>query len=478
MGRLASPVRSQFAALRWRLLLSSSAVIGLTLGVGAIGIYHGIAHSLYNQLDRSLFNLADAAAHSLPETSAGVHPVDASQDDHPSSEAEPDSEPEADRDDRVIPVPGPETPHPYLLNELGGLDNDGDLDLPWWNLKQPDQAIEWFDLQGKLQFQAGSMPLDLPLNPRFGIDQVEQYRLMTVPVYIGAAGAEPQGYVRVSTPTLAVDNELRRLRQAMVGGGAAALGVCALGSWLLMRLAMGPIESSFERLRQFTADASHELRSPLTAIKTSLEVMQHHPERIHQADVGKLNAMTNATQQMTALVDDLLLLTRLDHSLQPDSWRLFPLDELLEDLMDSYSLQAQALGIDLNTQLQPTWVRGDVNQLKRVFTNLLDNALKYTPTGGEITVSCQVQESSVGVQVKDTGIGIDPAHLPQVFDRFWRADQVRSHQDGSGLGLAIVKGIVQAHQGSIALTSQLDQGTTVRIKLPRAAVPATSRLPD
>jgi signal transduction histidine kinase len=237
-----------------------------------------------------------------------------------------------------------------------------------------------------------------------------------------------------------------------------------------MRLAMSPLEQSFERLRQFTADASHELRSPLTAIKTSVDVMQSHPERFQDTDLKKMGLIASATEQMTRLVNDLLLLARLDDSRPAnDRTTAIPIDDLLEDLASLYELHAAANGLGFSAALATGGtVWGDSSQLKHLFANLLDNALKYTPAPGTIALRSQIQEGSVVVWVEDSGIGIAPAHLPHLYDRFWQADPARSHRSGSGLGLAIAQRIVQAHQGSISITSQLGQGTVVQVKLPLA----------
>jgi signal transduction histidine kinase len=431
MARSQSPIRSQLVGLRSQLLLANLGVMALTVVMGALAVYQGIAHNLFQQLDQELFTLAEAAAHTLSERH--------------------DWEQEWDDDD---------------LNELT-LDNDRDFDLSWQTLRQSTQSIELFDATEQRLYQMGPQVPSLPLTHQFQIQTVHSTRLLTLPVYPLDDSQTLQGYVRVSSPTTPINHELRRLQQGLVWGGATALGLCGLGSWGLMRLAMGPIEASFEQLRQFTADASHELRNPLTAIKTSVEVMQSHPERIHPADVAKVAAIADSTQQMSQLVNDLLWLARLDNQTPSSTSILIPLDELLEDLADQYGLLAQAAGLSFKTDLKATGtVRGEIDQLKRLFTNLLDNALKYTPAGGTITLRCQHQEAQVLVEIIDTGVGIAPAHLPRIFDRFWRADPVRSYRDGSGLGLSIVQRIARRHQAQLAVTSDLGQGTTVQIRLP------------
>jgi signal transduction histidine kinase len=199
--------------------------------------------------------------------------------------------------------------------------------------------------------------------------------------------------------------------------------------------------------------------------------MQSHPERIHPADSHKLTVIASATAQMTQMIEDLLLLARADGEvLHQPSQMILPLDELLEEVVDSFALQAEAKSITLKADLAIAMsVKGDANQLERAFHNLLANALQYTPEGGTVTVAASTQDDWVTVKITDTGIGIAPEHLALVFDRFWRADQARTRRaGGSGLGLAIVQGIVRSHRGEITVSSQLEVGSCFQIHLPLA----------
>jgi signal transduction histidine kinase len=199
-----------------------------------------------------------------------------------------------------------------------------------------------------------------------------------------------------------------------------------------------------------------------------VEVMQSHPERVHSADVKKLRVIAQATQHMTSLMNDLLLLARADQAIPSETKTLVPLHELLEELEEGFQPKAVLAGLHLQVEpLSPTWVRGNAVQLSRVFLNLLENAIKYTPSGGSICLSMIQKEAIALITVSDTGIGIDPAHLPQVFDRFWQADSSRSRKaGGTGLGLAIAQVIIEAHNGKITAKSQLGVGTCFQVELP------------
>ncbi|WRH65319.1 MAG: HAMP domain-containing sensor histidine kinase [Planktothrix sp. GU0601_MAG3] len=281
------------------------------------------------------------------------------------------------------------------------------------------------------------------------------------------------GYVRISESTKPLERLLTKLRLVMMLGGILVSGLTAFGGMWLTRQSLKPIEQSFEKLKQFTADASHELRNPLAGIRTCVEVMQSHPERIHPADIDKLKAIASGVHQMTSLVEDLLLLARTDQDsihLATD-WVIIPLNELLEDLVEFLFYQAEEKGVelilDMKTEIK---IKGVGNQLWRLFLNLIENAIYYTDTGGKVVVCLEHREKCVWVQIEDTGIGISPEQLPLIFDRLWRADQARNRRKGgSGLGLAIAQTLAQNHQGEITVTSQLGKGSRFSVRFPTLA---------
>ena len=264
--------------------------------------------------------------------------------------------------------------------------------------------------------------------------------------------------------------KLRCSRSGLAWGGAMALVFSGIGGIWLTQQVLKPIKHSFQRLRQFTADASHELRSPLTAINTATEVMQSHPERIHPLDAKKLVAIASATDQLTHLAEDLLFLARSDAVVSPLSFqqKSFSLDKVLQDLVNSLEPQARVKGITFTFHLLTgIFVNGDATQLTRLFSNLLDNAFKYTAAGGNVALGMAIYQQFVVVRVEDTGMGIAPEYLPLVFQRFWRSDRARSRRvEGSGLGLAIAQAIVQDHRGKITVSSQIGVGSCFKVYLP------------
>jgi signal transduction histidine kinase len=226
-------------------------------------------------------------------------------------------------------------------------------------------------------------------------------------------------------------------------------------------------------MRQFTADASHELRSPLTAIKTSVDVIRSHPERTHNADVQKIAAIAQASEQMTHLVEDLLFMARFDSGRDRDRQdRLFSPSELLEDLLAMLEPQIQAKVIALRTNLHEinldqANIYGDPQQIRRLFVNLLENAIAYTPQSGEIQVNLAKQENFLEINITDTGIGIAAEDLEHIFERFWRADRARNRRSGgSGLGLSIAQAIAHRHGAAINVSSAIGLGSCFSVKFP------------
>ncbi|MBD2093374.1 HAMP domain-containing histidine kinase [Microcoleus sp. FACHB-1515] len=343
-------------------------------------------------------------------------------------------------------------------------------DFPVQDLIARDQAFQWFDTQGRSIDQQGKVVLTLPFSAAQTVQiQAGQPRIqgVTLPVMDSDSG-RLVGYVRVSQSLEDVDNTLKQLDWGLGGGVAIALVFSSIGGLWLTRQAMQPIERSFRQLQQFTADASHELRSPLMAIKSNAAVALKYPEGIRVTDAEKFEAIASATGQVTRLTEDLLLLARTDQAPQPD-WNQVNLTALLENLVQLYQPQAIEKSIDLKAKISGSLMLiGDKVQLTRLFTNLIDNALHYTAANGTIEIKATQTETTAKIDVQDTGIGIAPEQLDHVFDRFWRADRSRSYwSGGSGLGLAIAQNIAQLHKGKITVSSQPGVGScfTVHLRL-------------
>jgi heavy metal sensor kinase len=229
------------------------------------------------------------------------------------------------------------------------------------------------------------------------------------------------------------------------------------------------LEHAFDAMRQFTADASHELLTPLTAMRTETEVALR-ADRPTEQYRRVLASILEEIERLTRLADSLLLLSREDTCAIQLCRGLVQLDDVVRGVAEHAAVLAEAANVKLEVgQLPTVSVEADVDCLRQVFLNLLDNAVKYTQPGGLVTVRGHATESEATVEVSDTGIGIPPESLPRVFDRFYRVDKSRSRQMGGvGLGLSICKALIERHGGRIEVESVLSKGSTFRVILPRS----------
>jgi signal transduction histidine kinase len=254
------------------------------------------------------------------------------------------------------------------------------------------------------------------------------------------------------------------------------------------------LEDSFDQVRRFTADASHELRTPLTVLRGELEVALRavrSPEEYQRV----LASGMEEVRRMERLVDNLLTLARADAGEAQLKWTEVDMTDLVREVVTQGMVLARAKEVALTLEMadEGLRVRGDADRLRELLLHLLDNAVKYTPSGGRVTVRAEVSSvevcsvpvrasrppdggttnvtrhsSLVTLSVTDTGPGIAPEHLPRIFDRFYRVDKARSRElGGSGLGLAIGRWIAEAHGGRLEVTSGVGRGSTFTVLLPQ-----------
>jgi signal transduction histidine kinase len=231
------------------------------------------------------------------------------------------------------------------------------------------------------------------------------------------------------------------------------------------------IEASVKRITQFTADASHDLRTPVALIRTNAELALRRPRS--DSEYREALARILATSEETSeLIEQLLLLARADANVAQLKLEPTMLSPVLQTVAQKAAVLAAGKGLTFSYSSVPSNAALFANQtaLERLFLTVLDNAIKYTPPGGRVSLDVRLEESEAIVEVTDTGIGITEKDLPHVFERFYRADQARSRETrGSGLGLSIAKWIAEIHNGSIELQSQAGQRTSVTIRLPVTA---------
>jgi signal transduction histidine kinase len=238
----------------------------------------------------------------------------------------------------------------------------------------------------------------------------------------------------------------------------------------------GRLKASFEQIRQFSTDVSHELRTPLTAIQGQLEVALFTATKKEDLQEAIENALQDV-ERLSNLVRALLLLSQSESGQIPMHKTVFDLNEVVQDLMEQFEIPAEANNLEVRFlgQKEPVWCEADRTQMERVITNLLANAIKYTPAGGFVEACAESKGGRVRLVVRDSGVGISPSHLPHIFDRFYRVPG-SNPEKGLGLGLSFVAAIVRAHGGEIQVSSEPGKGSRFEVTLPaervRTAAPA------
>jgi len=322
-----------------------------------------------------------------------------------------------------------------------------------------------------------------------------------------------QFLIEVAAPYNQIESVLRGLLLTFALGLPLIVGLAIGGGYLLMRRALHPVdeirqkaaqitsrnlserlpvvhtgdelerlatdlnrmiarlEESFLQINRFSADASHELRTPLTVLQGELESILRSGQQLPVEIRDTVGSVLEETQRLTKIVENLLAISRLEAGEARKQPERLDFAELARNTADQMRLLAEEKQIHLNCDgAEPVEVDVDPSRLKQVVVNLLDNAIKYTPEGGRVSISVMKRDSRAVLEVEDSGIGISSVDLPHIFDRFYRADKARSRQmGGTGLGLSIVRSICLAHGGQVTVNSTEGRGSLFRVELPLAA---------
>ncbi len=342
--------------------------------------------------------------------------------------------------------------------------------------------VRFFDISGKLIATAGSYPEGLPtiFNQKtwqfLKDSKGKDYHQITALLH--TQNNQDWGYMQVGRSLEEFNHYLDSVKLILALGLPIAMSMVAGASWWLSGLAMQPIYQSYRQIQQFTADAAHELRTPLAATGATVESALLMPQLDETETRDILQTIHRQNQRLTALVADLLMLARLDRQPQKRQREICCLNDIVSDLVEEFEAMANAAGVTLTSLIrvhQPLNIVGNTDQLYRLVSNLIVNAIQYTPKGGEVTVFLDHNDHNAVIKVQDTGIGIPKHELPRIFDRFYRVNSDRSRSTGgSGLGLAIAMAIVQAHQGKLNVQSELGKGSTFTIELPFNVTPLNS----
>jgi signal transduction histidine kinase len=278
----------------------------------------------------------------------------------------------------------------------------------------------------------------------------------------------------VTADQVELEDQYAALIVAFGGAALAALVLVAAGGYFLSRKSTEPVERNIAQMRQFMADAAHELRTPIAVMRTTAEVVLQQ-DRGGDDYRGALGSVEREAERLGGIVDDLLTLARADAGERPIRKQKVFLDDIALDAAEAGSALATPKGVTLDVgEFEEATIDADPTLVRQLVMNLIHNAIKFTPAGGRVRVDVAMRDEHPTLVVADTGMGIEPEHLPHVFDRFFRGDPARVRSDGAGLGLSIAQWIAQVHGAEISLASTPGAGTTVEVQFPRYQRPVVS----
>lgn len=456
--------RIQPQTIRFRLTAWYTAILAVTFAVVGIGIWLALQHSIDSTIDNELrSHLADVRAYVRREAPAGGLAYLISELNEDSATPEAANLRIADASGRWIYRSSGTADWTFAAPRTTG--------LPWTGRTQA------MTVRGKpvriisAPLKTGVVQIGIPLDE---FEELQQYFLWSAalgaPLLLALAalgGFWMSG--RALQPVDRIANAARRIgtrnlaeRLPSNGSGDEMDRLSAVLNEMLDRL-----ESAFRRITQFTADASHELRTPVAIIRTTAEITLSRRRTVeeHRQAWDVVQAQAERTSQ---LIHDLLALARADAASEVLVFEPLDISQVVGDTCRQVAIMAEARGLTLGTQLEKGLiVFADPEALRRVLLILLDNASKYTPASGKIEVLTNSDDRNVVIEVRDTGIGIASDDLPHIFERFYRASKDRSRDSGgAGLGLSIAQSIVVRHEGRITVESVLGSGSTFRVFLP------------
>ncbi len=442
-----------FNLTRLRLALWYALVMALILSLCGFGVYQAVSHAHWVTLDREIESVAGTLHDSIElklKQPGRLEPV--------IEELLPNICSVGDRC-----VQEQSTPKRHTLSAIN----------------QSYYYVRFFDNSGRLIAVAGSYPekLSKVFNKKLWqtLNDSKGNLYHQISFELHTQDHRGWGYIQVGRSLEDFNGYLGAVKLILALGLPIAMSLVGIASWWLAGLAMQPIYQSYKQIQQFTADAAHELRTPLAATQASVESALLMPQMNETEARDILRTIHRQNQRLTILVTDLLFLSRLDRQSLPMRRELCYLDDIVSDLIEEFAAMASSAKVTLTSSTrvhQPLSIIGNSEQLYRLVSNLIVNAIQYTPQGGKVTVILDHSTVAATIQVKDTGIGIPQQELPRIFDRFYRVNSDRSRTTGgSGLGLAIAQAIVQAHHGSLNVQSELGRGSTFTIELPFDVTP-------
>jgi OmpR-family two-component system manganese-sensing sensor histidine kinase len=444
-----------FQATRRRLALWYTIVTAILLFLFASGVYFYVRQTLVERIDDTLKHVVEVV-------------------------------------DRSLAIQG-------LNNQDFGLNVDVSFRDNGSTVEDDHIDLEWFNPHGRLLWSTigNNLPLSLSSQSRPETVSFSTDRLLRQVTKRIERQGQVLGYLRVSHPWFEVTKPIQQFLWDLSWGLTILVSSAAAIGWFLSGLAMEPIQNSYQSLKQFTADASHELRNPIAVIQTNVQQALDYPDTDPQQQQQQLRVIERLTQRLGKLVNDLLFLARSDSGTLVSAGQPIPLDALLTEVIEEQRLTAEHRGVFLSLRIEsPTdgqdedafTLFGDWDQLARLFTNLITNALDHgvsltSPSqDSQPAALCEIaltlqrlppeqsplrpRQAILQVTVADNGGGIPATQIPYLFDRFYRADPSRSTRQGTGLGLAIAAAIVQHHHGKISVNSSPERGSQFTVQLP------------
>jgi signal transduction histidine kinase len=438
-----------FNNTRVSLSLWYAGVMGLILSLLGMGVYKAISHAHWVALDNELESVAGTLHDSL--------------------------ELKLRQPEQIEPIIGELLPNLCLVGTSCISDRFNSQRHILSAIDRGNYYARLYDTSGRLIAIAGNYPEGLPqsLNkkPWQTLSSSNSHVYHQISFSLHTQTREDWGYFQVGRSLQDFEGYLGRVKLILLLGLPTSLILVGFASWWLAGLAMQPIYRSYQQIEQFTADAAHELRTPLAATKATVEsALLVDLDKQETKDI--LTTIERENKRLIQLVGDLLLLARMDRKAIPLRRQLCCLNDLLSDLVEELEPLAIANQVTLTNVFRVKKsinVSGDCDQLYRLVYNLIVNAIQYTPSDGRVTVIFERDASHALIKVKDTGIGIAPEHQTKIFDRFYRIQDDRSRSTGgSGLGLAIAQSIARSHSFKLSVYSELGKGSTFIFQLPLA----------
>jgi len=324
---------------------------------------------------------------------------------------------------------------------------------------KPDSAPSWIRAAAIAAASGGRSRRAFEQGERTWRVYAERFRLQPgAAVLVAVAAADD----------VELEDRYASLIAAFGGVALAALLLVTLGGSFLARKSLAPVERAVTHMRRFMADAAHELRAPLTVLRSRTDVALQQPRTVEEYGAA-LRSIQRESERMAGIVGNLLLLARADTGELPLHIEKVYLDDIALDATRAAHELAKAKGVELALdEFDETPVQGDRGLLRQLVMILLDNGVKFTPPGGRVNVRVRNAGQRAQLEVADTGAGIAPDHLSHVFERFFRADPARSRGEGAGLGLSIARWIAQQHGASIDIASEAGKGTQVIVTFAQA----------